>query len=63
MYTIKLLSPVMFSLCAEQFLSGNGDYCVVNRPQTQAIKYYEQGKACYVEGVFYESCPKISYLK
>jgi hypothetical protein len=25
------------------------------------LKYYQTGKACYIEGVFYESCPKREY--
>jgi hypothetical protein len=35
--------------------------CVRN--QIPKIKYYEQGKACYVEGVFYQSCPKMEWMK
>ena len=26
-----------------------------------APKYYQPGKACYIEGVFYKSCPKQEY--
>jgi hypothetical protein len=58
MYTIKLLAPILISACAEEFITSNGDYCVVNRSQPNVIKYYEPGKSCYIEGIFYESCPK-----
>jgi hypothetical protein len=27
------------------------------------LKYYEPGKACYIEGVFYQSCPKMEWMK
>jgi hypothetical protein len=30
----------------------------VRGAQTPTVKYYETGKSCYIEGVFYESCPK-----
>jgi len=60
MYTIKLLAPILLSVCAEEFLSRNGDYCVVNSSSAPTIKYYEPGKSCYIEGVFYTSCPKLN---
>jgi hypothetical protein len=25
------------------------------------MQYYEPGKSCYIEGVFYTSCPKQKY--
>ena len=59
MYTIKFLAPVLFSLCTDGLLNGQGDYCVINRPEPYKVRYYEPGKACYVQGVFYESCPKM----
>jgi hypothetical protein len=35
---------------------------ICERNYTQpAIKYYEPGKSCYIEGVFYTSCPKREY--
>ena len=36
-------------------LEGN---IICTRGQVPTIKYYEPGKACYIEGVFYKSCPK-----
>ena len=56
MYTLKLLAPILFTMCAEEFLSGQGDYCVVDNSNPQVIKYYEPGKACYVNGIFYSKC-------
>jgi len=32
----------------------------LTKPQ---LKFYEPGKACYIEGVFYQSCPKMEYQK
>jgi len=63
MYTIKFLAPILFGACAEAFLSNNGYYCSSNKPKPSVIKHYEQGKACYVEGVFYQSCPKMEWMK
>ena len=62
MYTIKLLAPAALMLCAEGALSNRG-YCALDQPKPNVVKYYEPGKSCYIEGIFYESCPKMSYLK
>ena len=55
MNTIKFLSPILIGFCMEQFLSGDGDICVVNTPKPM-IKYYEPKKSCYVNGIFYTKC-------
>ena len=34
--------------------------CERNTPQP-TLKFYEPGKSCYIEGVFYESCPPRKY--
>ena len=62
MYTIKLLAPAALMMCAESALSNKG-YCALDQPKPSVVKYYEPGKACYIEGVFHQSCPKMSYLK
>jgi len=41
----------VLALCLE----GN---IICERNRIQPVKYYEPGKACYIEGVFYESCPQ-----
>lgn len=46
----------MLQYCANGFITGQGDYCVINRSQPQITRYYEPGKACYVNGVFYSKC-------
>jgi len=56
MYTIKILSPLLLSMCAEGFATGQGDYCVVDQSQPNMIKYYEPGKSCYINGTFYRKC-------
>ena len=63
MYTIKFLAPILMMGCADNFMKGQGEYCNVDQSKPHVVKYYEQGKSCYVEGVFHESCPKMSYLK
>lgn len=60
MYTIKLFAPAALMLCAESALSNRG-YCALDQSKPTVIKYYEPGKSCYIEGVFHQSCPKISY--
>ena len=37
-----------------------GNY-ICERNNIQPVKYYEPGKACYIEGVFHQSCPQIKY--
>jgi hypothetical protein len=39
----------------------NGNVICEKNYSKPSIKYYEPGKACYIEGVFYESCPKQTY--
>jgi len=55
MYTLKFLAPFVAAACLEGFANKQGDFCVVQEP-TPAIKYYEPGKACYVNGIFYRDC-------
>ena len=56
MYTLKLLSPILLSMCADEFITKQGDYCVVDRPQPNVVRFYEPGKSCYVNGTFYRNC-------
>ena len=56
MYTLKLLAPLVLSVCAEGLTTGQGDYCVVDSPQPTVVKFYEPGKSCYVNGTFYRKC-------
>ena len=56
MYTLKLLAPVLVSLCVNEATTGQGDYCVLDQPQSNVVKYYEPNKSCYVNGVFYSKC-------
>jgi len=61
MYTIKLLAPFIFSACAEGILTnGNGWICNIDQPKPNAIKYYEPGKSCYRDGVFYPRCEDLN---
>ena len=56
MYMIKLLSPVLMGLCAENFLEGQGNYCNSRQSTPSVVRYYEPGKSCYVNGTFSEKC-------
>jgi len=58
MYTLKFLAPILLSMCAEEFISGQGDYCVIDRGQPNVIKYEKQNPedACYKDGIFYPRC-------
>ena len=55
MYTLRLLAPILVSMCTEGVTTGQGDYCVVHEP-APVIKFYEPGKSCYVDGIFYRDC-------
>ena len=55
MYTLKLLTPLIVASCLEGVTTGQGDVCVLREP-TPVVKFYEPGKSCYVNGVFYKNC-------
>jgi len=42
--------------CANNFLEGQGEYCNLDQPKPNMVKYYEPGKSCYVNGIFYSKC-------
>jgi hypothetical protein len=56
MYTLKLLAPLVLTMCAEGLTTGQGDYCVLDKSSSNVVKYYEPGKSCYVNGIFYRKC-------
>ena len=56
MYSLKLLAPLVLTMCAEGLTTGQGDYCVLDKPRSNVVKYYEPGKSCYVNGTFYQKC-------
>jgi hypothetical protein len=55
MYTLKLLAPLIAASCFEGVTTGQGDVCVLREP-TPVVKFYEPGKSCYVNGIFYKNC-------
>ena len=55
MYTLKLLAPLVVAMCAEGLTTGQGDTCVLDTPKPSMV-YYEPGKSCYVNGIFYKEC-------
>jgi len=63
MYTLKLFAPAALMFCAESALSNQG-YCALDPPKAHVVKYYEPGKSCYKNGIFYEKCensPEVKY--
>jgi len=56
MYTLKLLAPLLVTMCAEGLTTGQGDHCVIDNSKPNVVKYYEPGKSCYVNGIFYYKC-------
>jgi len=56
MYTIKFLAPILMMGCANNFVERQGEYCNLDKPQPHVVKYYEPGKSCYVNGIFYIKC-------
>jgi hypothetical protein len=39
----------------------NGWFACEKNYEKPTIKYYESGKSCYIEGIFYQSCPPRKY--
>jgi hypothetical protein len=56
MYTLNFLAPILVMGCANNFLESQGEYCNLDKPQPNIVKYYETGKSCYKNGIFYEKC-------
>ena len=56
MYTLKFLAPLLVTMCAEGLTTGQGDHCVIDNSKPNVVKYYEPGKSCYVNGIFYYKC-------
>ena len=42
--------------CINGIVERTGNICVLDPPNPPAIKYYESGKSCYVDGIFYTKC-------
>ena len=56
MYTLKLLAPFIVGTCVNDLTSTNAVLCDINPPKAVPVKFYESGKSCYVNGVFYRNC-------
>lgn len=56
MYTIKLLGPLLLGACAGDLANGGGYFCDLDQSKPNVVKYYEPGKSCYVNGIFYTKC-------
>ena len=60
MYTIQLLAPFVAALCFENFTEKQGTLCNVRQEPPSVVKYYEPGKSCYKNGIFYKACENSS---
>jgi len=64
MYTIQLLAPFVAGLCFDNFITKQGELCNIRQDPPSVVKYYEPGKSCYKNGIFYEKCensPEVKY--
>lgn len=55
MNTLEILIPTAIALCFGGALNNKGP-CALDPPKVSVIKYYEPGKSCYVNGIFYTKC-------
>lgn len=58
MYTLKLLAPFLLQVCFNEFVSGQGDYCVIDNSKPNVIEYAKQDPkdGCHLDGIFYPRC-------
>lgn len=56
MYTLKFLAPFVASLCMNNFVEKQGELCNLRQEPPSVLQYYEPGKSCYVNGIFYSKC-------
>jgi len=56
MYTIQFLAPFIAGLCFDNFMTKQGELCNIRQEPPSVVKYYEPGKSCYVNGIFYSKC-------
>ena len=55
MNTLEFLIPTTLTFCLGGAINNIGP-CALDKPSVRGIKYYESGKSCYVNGIFYEKC-------
>jgi hypothetical protein len=56
MEIINLLAPALLSLCVNNFITGQGEFCNPSSSTPPQIQHYEKEKSCYRDGVFYPRC-------
>jgi len=64
MYTLKLLAPFIGGLCFDNLVTKQGTLCNFRQDPPSVVRYYEPGKSCYKNGIFYEKCensPEVKY--
>jgi hypothetical protein len=53
---LDILAPVLVMYCINGIVERTGNICTLDPPNPSVIKYYEPGKSCYVDGIFYTKC-------
>lgn len=56
MNTLQFLAPLFVGMCVNNFMEKQGDLCNVRQSNPNVVKYYQPGKSCYRDGVFYPRC-------
>jgi hypothetical protein len=60
---MDLLSPVLVMYCINGIVERTGNICVLDPPNQSVVRYYEPGKSCYVNGIFYTKCEDSNGIK
>ena len=60
--SVLRILQIMFATC-DVGIGVADTVCANPPPPPPTIRYYEPGKACYIQGVFHESCPKQEWQK
>ena len=55
MNTLEFLIPTALTFCLGGVINNIGP-CALDKPSAPGIRYYEPGKSCYKNGIFYEKC-------
>lgn len=63
LYSLSIFTSIVVGTCVNNFLENQGDFCVINSPNLNVVKYYETGKSCYVNGIFYSKCEESNVTK
>ena len=65
MNALQVLIPFVTSLCLDNFIRGQGEFCNIRQPPDIVLKYDKQDSkdACYRDGIFYPHCKDLENPK